>query len=198
MVYRNNFCLFVQPRIQNIDLKNSVFIHWDDFQFCAGSLAQHLPRNDVGMMFQIRNNDLVILLDLIRQSISHQINAFGCSFGKNNFVIVFCINEPLNLLSGKFHFFGCNLTQSVDATVNVRVDGFVIFFPGFNDRQWFLRSCCIVQINQRFSVHLLIQNWKLCSYVVDIKHFGCRYFRCYNLLVRIESNAKALNHSSPT
>ena len=81
-------------------------------------------------MFEIGNNNFVVFFNQVRERVGDEVKSFRSSFRKNNFEIIFGINEFLDLSSGKFHFFCRKLTQSVNSAVNIRVDFCIIFLPG--------------------------------------------------------------------
>ena len=76
------------------------------------------------MVFHFADNDFVAFFTkLTAEAACHKINAFGCTFSENNLVTMFRIDKLLNNLTGIFGQFGCFLTQMMNTSVYVGIDG---------------------------------------------------------------------------
>ncbi len=56
-------CLGIQQRFQFVKIKMPLFINVKDLQCSPFPLAEHLPRNNVGMMLGLGNDDLIAFPD---------------------------------------------------------------------------------------------------------------------------------------
>jgi len=53
-----------------------------------------------------------------------------------------------------------SLRESMNAAVDVGIDGFVVISGGIEDREGFLGGGSIVEIDERPSVDLLVKDWE--------------------------------------
>src|ERR1700693_3569024 len=75
-------------------------IDWSDAQTRAFFRAKHLPRHDIGMMFEPGDHDLIVFLDVPSPALSDQIDAFSGAATKYDLSDARSIQEPANLVTG--------------------------------------------------------------------------------------------------
>ena len=70
-----------------------------DYKFCACLFADKLPGNDVGMVFEVRDQDLVARLQArAAEALGNEVDRLRCAAGQDDFVARTGVNE-LTILS---------------------------------------------------------------------------------------------------
>ena len=86
---------------------------------CASLLRQQLPRYDVGVVFQFGQQDFIAGLDLRpAPALRHQIDGFGCTARKNDFIRTGSIQKACDRGSGVFKRIGGGHRQPVGGAVH--------------------------------------------------------------------------------
>jgi len=125
------------------------FIQWHDDQFGAGLLAEHLPGNDVGVMFHLGDEDLVIAADMLASpGLCHQVDRFGRIAGDDDFPRI----------RGLVH-------AAMDARVFIGVEvGHAI-----DDHAWLLGARRTVEKDQGLAPHGLFENREITAHGFDVE-----------------------------
>ena len=129
----------------------------------GAGLARHdLPRHQVGVVLKARHENLVAgLQEGAAPSLCDEIDRFGSAPGEDDFAFAARIDEALQFVSSSFEGVGGALRQRVHAAMDVRVVVAVIVRLGVDDRAWVLCRGAVVQIRQRFAIHLLVQDGEI-------------------------------------
>lgn len=65
--------------------QSAVIRHRQYTDFNPRALCQHIPGHNIGVMFHLRDNDIVtIIAECATKTVCHQIDGFGGAFDKNN------------------------------------------------------------------------------------------------------------------
>src|SRR6202021_1079500 len=120
----------------------------------AGFLAQHLPGDDVGVVFQARDDNFVAGLHVLAApGLRDQIDAFGGAANEDDFVLVARVEEALDLGAGELVGLGGALAELVHAAVDggaidgVELDEGVYYGLGF------LGGGGVVEVDQGLAVN---------------------------------------------
>ena len=153
-------------------VKIAVRVTVNPFQHHALTFAQQVPRNDIGVVFHDRQNDLVAGLQARGgPSVRYQIDAFGCTGGEDDLVLG-AVQKARNLAAHRFIAVGGKVGQIVQATVNIGI--FVRISLGYriNHHLWLLCRGPVVKVNQRLAVDLPVQNGKVSADAVHVIHWA--------------------------
>ncbi len=141
-----------------------------DAQFRTFFLAQHLPRHDIRMVLQPRNDYLVAGLDESAAiAVHHQIDALGGAAREDDFVLVFGVDEALRLVPCFFELRGGVLAQGMHRTMNIGVLLGLIPHQPVDHGLRHLAACGIVQIHQRLAVDMARKNREIRTYARHIQ-----------------------------
>ena len=153
---------FTQQVAVGIQVQITVLQQRDHLDHGTGTLGDHLPGHDVGVVFQRAEDDLVTDFQVAQApAIRHQVDRFGGAAGPDDLAAVCCVKILGHLLSCLFEAQGGFGTQVMRGTVNVGVGGLVVLCYRINHRVRFLCGGGVVQIGQRLAADLLRQNRKL-------------------------------------
>ena len=83
--------------------------------------------------------------------------------GENNFLGAACIEEFGGALSGGFEAGGMLIAQFVNTAMDIGIIALVVIIQRLDDRAGFLGRGGVVEINQRLSMDLLVQDGKVCA-----------------------------------
>ena len=114
-------CPRAQTPLELLQHQLAVIVDWSNHEPRANLLAKQLPRHDVGVMLEGRNQDLVAGLQM-RSSIGarHEIDRLGGSAHEHDLAFGPGIDETLHGFPRIFIRPGGALAQFVHATMNVR------------------------------------------------------------------------------
>ena len=162
-----------RPRPQQVGIgrhvQRAVVLDRRPFQHRPVPLAQEMPRHDVGVVLHLGDDDLVARLDRQAQPMSHQIDRLGPALGPDDLFRGFRIQEPRHDLARLFESLGRLVRQGVQAAVDVGVAALHRRHQGVDYRARLLRRGRVVQIDQRFAVHLPRQDRELRPHGVGIE-----------------------------
>ena len=134
----------------------------NDPQHGALLLGDHLPRHDVGVMFERREDDLVARLqELPAVGLGDEIDAFGRSADEDDFLRRRGSEECLHLLPRLLEGVRRPGRQGVGPAMDVRVVLGVEARHGVDHALRLLRRRGVVEPGQRMPVNLLVQGGKL-------------------------------------
>ena len=134
----------------------------------ALALPDELPRHDVAVMLHHRDDDFVASLQHLTEGGCHQVDSLGGTAGENHLLHTAGINEGTHLFACEFHKVGGFLRQGVNATVHV---GLVVVIHPVNrldDGTGRLRRGGIVQIDERATLNLALQDREILANPFDI------------------------------
>jgi hypothetical protein len=118
-----------------------------------------LPWNNVGMMLKGRDQNFIARLQARAQkTLGYQVDCLGSSTCEYHFLAGAGIDEAAHFFTRTFKLISGTLAERMNTPVNVGVILLVILTDGIDDNLRMLARCCIVQIDQRMSIHLLVQD----------------------------------------
>ena len=120
----------------------------------AGALGDHLPRDDVGVVLEMGEQDLVAGLEVgPAPALGHEVDALGGAAHEDAAPGVLEAEELRDGTAGGFVGGGGLLAQEMDATVDVGVLLGVIALEGPDDDRGLLGGGRVVEIGQRTTAH---------------------------------------------
>jgi hypothetical protein len=130
MRHANEKSLVVDKIQHRIELDLAQVINRGNDQFRAGLLAHQLPWNDIGVVFEVSDDNFVTGLQArAAKALGNQVDGFGCTAGEYNFISGIGVNEIDYLVTCSFVRFGGTMAQRVYAPMNV---GMVLaLVPGY-------------------------------------------------------------------
>jgi len=130
----------------------------------ASALGNQLPGHYVGVVLQGAEDDLVPRLELAHSpALGHQIDRLGCAAGPDHFPAVRCVDKAGDRFPGCLEGAGGTAAQGMGGAVHIGIVGPIVVSYGIQHRLGFLGGGSVVQIDQRVTVHLLRQGWKLAT-----------------------------------
>jgi len=124
------------------------------------------------MMFHRRDQDFVAGADVLAAvGLRHQVDALRRTANIDDFARLSSVHEPLELDPRILIGLRGALAEQVNATMDIGAVNQVIVQQGVDDRLRLLAGCRIVKIDQRFAVHLLLENGKV---LADFPHIESR------------------------
>ena len=135
--------------------------HRDVAQLNASLLSQHLPGNDVRVVFHFREDDRVAFLQVgSTPGVGDEVDGFGRAAGDDDLLGVEAL---LEFRAAGFVAFGGFACEGVDCTVHVGIGLGVVRIHRVNDDLWFLGRRSVVEVDQRIAVHLTLEDGELRS-----------------------------------
>ena len=114
--------LLAQQRVVFIHQQFARVVHRNDAQPGALLFAEHLPRNNVGVMLHRRDDDFVARTDeFAAVAVHHEVYAFGRPAHKNALLRIARIDEALDLFASAFVSGRRFHAEIVHAAMNVRM-----------------------------------------------------------------------------
>ena len=166
----NELCALIQQRVISIKQQLAGIVHRYDAQQCALLFTEHLPGDDVRVMFHRRDNDLVAGADeLTTIAVHYEVDALGGAAHKDAFFCIARVQETLHLLARSLISRRGFLTEVVYAPMNVRVLLFDILAAAIDHDLRHLRRRAIVQIDERLTVDSLMQYGKVFADLFNVK-----------------------------
>ena len=141
-------------------------------QRCAGLRGQHLPWHDIGMVFQMGDQNFVIRPEQIPVAIGNQVNRFRRSASEDDLLGGFSVDETTCGFPGCFECLCRPVGESVHSAMNIGIVFSVVLRHCIQNRLGFLCGCRIVQIHEWRTVDLLVENGK-----VGAVHQSVRFLR---------------------
>ena len=124
--------------------------------------AGQLPGHDVAVVLHARHDHLVVAGEVApRKRRRHEVDALGGATGEDNLAAMAGTDEGLHLAADVLVALGGLDGQVVGATVYVGVDGAVVVAQGVDHGEGFLGGGCVVEVDKRVAVHLLVEYGEL-------------------------------------
>ena len=151
--------LFVEPA----EVERAFIAGYGDVvELCTGALRDHLPGDEVAVVFQLgEENDIAGLEIVQRPGFSDEIDAFGGAAREDDFLRGASVDEPGDSFAGAFVGGGGAIAQLVDAAMDVRILVLVVVLDGLEDGARFLGGGAVVEVDQRMSVDLLAEDGEI-------------------------------------
>jgi len=146
---------------------------WNPTDFEPLFLGQHLPRNDVGVVLHMGEDDCVTLAEVgTTPRVGRKVQRFGGVLGEHHFACRVCIDELGNLRSRAFVCVGGIRRQGVRAATD---RGVVLAHEsghGVDHAVGFVRRVGTIQIMNRLAAYLLGQHRKLVAERSQVERHG--------------------------
>ena len=163
----------VEEVSESVDIQREVVAKGNDAQSGVLAFAEHLPRDDVGMVLEVADNDFVALVnERLTETESQHIKAIGGAFGEDYFFGRGGAEEVSDLPAGVLVVLRGDLTEMVYPAVDIGIPMGVCLMDSVQDLTGFLGGGGVVQIHQRtvvdtlaeyrevFSIHILYTDYK--------------------------------------
>src|SRR5947209_15403085 len=125
------------------------------------------------MMLHLGEKNLVPRFEVgASPCLRHEVDPFSRAAGENNLIRVASVDEFGGALPGGLESIRGAIAQLVNASVDVGVIPFVKMAQGIEDGARLLGSSGVIQIDQRMSMHLLIENGKVLPQLCPINGFA--------------------------
>lgn len=146
----------------SFEVEFSIVEDGDHLQSKAEAFAEHLPRHSVGVVFKSRDDDLVPFLEPggATEGGGHEVDRVGGAAGEDDLLVAGGVEVSGDRGAGGLVGSSRSLRESMNAAVDVGIDGFVVISGGIEDREGFLGGGSIVEIDERPSVDLLVKDWE--------------------------------------
>src|ERR1039457_2741547 len=132
--------------------------------------AQHLPRNNVGMVLEPCDDDLVVFLNVASPpALRDKIDRLCGTTDKDDFTRCSCIKEAARLLSGGLICIGGACGQLMSGAVHVRVLVFVEIADSIDDRLWLLGGRAVIKPDERVAIDDFPENGKIATNCLDVE-----------------------------
>ncbi|MPM51415.1 hypothetical protein SDC9_98163 [bioreactor metagenome] len=160
-------------------------VHRNHAQLCALGLGQLLPRHDIGVVLQVRDDDLVALAHVLATpALGHQIDGLGGAAHKDHLVHIGRVDEAPHHLARMLVCIGRAGSQGMRRAVDVGVFMLVEMRDALNHLARLVRGGGVVQPDQLLAVDALRQNRKIAPHRVHVKP---RVARLANLRCRLRT-----------
>ena len=144
-----------QKSLQTLREQVSIFFDRPNFQLRFLAVAKHLPGNDIGMVFRLRHDDLVTLINKrFSKGESNEVNGGRRAGSKNDFFPSSRMDPLLYTVSGPFVFFRGHSRKKMHGPMRISIRQLIDIQPFIQNSLRFLGCCGIVQIYQVFPVNL--------------------------------------------
>jgi hypothetical protein len=152
-------------RFDSFHVNLALFIHRCHHQPGAGLLADQLPRDDVRVMFQMRDENFVVgLQDRPQVALRNQIDGLRGTAHEDDFVPAGGMQEREHSVARILVQAGRLLAQSMYPAVDVRMMTPLVVIDRADDGGGPLRRCAVVQIRQRLAANRARQHRKVLAY----------------------------------
>src|SRR5262249_20694160 len=159
---RDEGCCWSKTALKFLEEQFTTVVNWCDDKACSGLFRQQLPRNNVGMMLKSGYQNLVTGFDARPgERIHHKVDSLRCAANKDDFAFASSVDELLHSRSRGFKSFRCAIAQSMYRSMNIRRVTFIKPIHGLDYCLRLLRRSGVVQIDKRFSMHLLMKSRKV-------------------------------------
>ena len=117
-----------EQRVEGLLIESAIVVAGNHLEGGSGSLAEHLPRDDVRMMFQGGNEHFVARPDAAREGedVGHQIDAGGGAGSEDHLVAGCRVQVLRHRFARVFKRLGGGAGQLVGAAVDVGIDRLII------------------------------------------------------------------------
>ena len=138
-----------------VDEQFAAIVDGHDLQLRALLLAEHLPRHDVRVVLEVRDDDLVAGADeLAAVAVHHEIDALGAARREDDLALFLRVQEALHAAACAFIGVGRDCGQRVDAAMDVRVLVRLVAHEAVDDLLRHLARRGVVEEGQRLAVRM--------------------------------------------
>ena len=163
-------------RRERLHVELAVVEHRDDAQRRALLGTQHVPRHDVRVVLDGRDQDLVARADVgAAPGLSHEVDALGGVPREDQLARLGRADEARDLGPGRLEQVGCPAAQIVDTAMDVGVARGVVLGERVEHHLRLLGRGRVVEVDERLAVRRRAQNRKVGPHGRDIERGGCRH-----------------------
>ena len=171
MGHTDNLGLIGDERFELIQTQDTIIGNGKMLHDDASFHGLELPRDDVGVVLHLCDNHLVAGLHLrFAERAGYQVDSLRGATCKDDLLDLTGVDKRAHLFTCRLVQIGSLLTQVVDTTMHVGIHIEILVAHGIEHHEWLLRSGRIVEIDQRFLIHLARQNREIFSYLIEIVH----------------------------
>lgn len=165
----NYLCALVDEAFKCAFHEFAILVEGEYVDFCAATTRHQLPRNDVGMMLHFGDDDFVARGDVrLSKRKCKGVDRLGAALGEHNFGARLGIDEMHHLLTRLFVNLGRLFAKVMHAAMDVAIISGVESDDGIQHALRLLRRGGVVEIDERMTVYLLVEDWKILPYFVDV------------------------------
>ena len=145
-----DFCLCGKESSEGGLVENTVFIAGNHNHFRTGSFREHLPGDDVRVVFKGRNEYLIACGK--REDVGDEVDAIGSAGSEDDLIGRVRVDVGGDGFAGCLVGGGGGTGEEMGAAVNVRVHRLIVMPRGIQHRAGFLRGRRVVKIDERTTV----------------------------------------------
>ena len=136
----------------------------DHPQHRAGAFGHQLPRHDIGVVFELADDDFVAGPELAAAVARRdQVDAFGRAAGPDDLLGRWCVEKCRHTGPRRLEGPGRAIAQGVRRAVDIGIVLHVVAFDDVENSTRFLGGGRVVQVDQGLAANLLMQDRKLCA-----------------------------------
>ena len=167
MHHSNDFGLFGDLAVNILITEVAVLVQVDVLQHSALSLRNLLPRHEVGVVFEYRQDNLITDVDVVEAvTIGDEVEGLSGILREDDLSILVRVDEFSNLCPRALVDVRCLDTKLIGTPVRVGIAAAVVAADSSDDRIGLLRGGAVVEVNYRLAVHSLIQYRKVLNIFV--------------------------------
>ena len=178
MSERHDLCPFRENLIEFLDHEMTGFIDRKYLKHCSLSLAEHLPWDNVRMVFRFSHYYLVTFIDEgFSETESYKIDRCCSSAGEDDFLSLLSIKKLFHNIPRLLICLGCLISKMMHSPVDIRIGFSTDLSPHIQYRLRPLACGCIVEIHKVLSINLSGKNREHISNLYWL-HFNYLYRTC--------------------
>ena len=148
--------------LQLLAIERAIILNLHHLNGSTYLIREHLPRHDVGVVFHPRQHDGIALADVIpAPRLRYQVDGVRRPGRPDDLAGFRSTDVMLHHGTCIFKRIGGLLRQRVHTAVHIGMVMHQVFPLRFDDRNGLLGRCRVVEVDQRLSVHLPVQDGKL-------------------------------------
>jgi hypothetical protein len=145
-------------------------VHRNHAQLRALGGGELLPRHDVGVVLEVRDDDLVALAHVLpAPALGHEVDGLGGAAHEDHLFDFGRVDELANALPCAFVRIGRTRSKLMRRAMNVRVLVRVEVRDAIDDRLRLVRGGCVVEPHELLAVHALLQDREVAAHGVDVE-----------------------------
>ena len=173
MHHADEFRALVKQLLVFVDQKLAGIVDRHDADSCAFLFRQHLPRHDVRMVLERRQDDFVARADeLAAIAVHHEVDRIGRAAGEDHFAIFARVDEALQLAARFLVFGGRGFGQIVHTAIDVGMLRGLVAHQTVDHRLRHLAGCRVVEIDQRLAADLELEDRKIGADALNVECRG--------------------------
>ena len=173
--------------------------HAADAQGVTAIIAQHLPRHDIGMVFQFGNQHRLIRAHhAAAPAMRDQIDRFCAVAGENHFPRIWRIDEARDRTARGLKSIGRHFGKPIGAAMDIGISRFHAARHGINHCAGLLRTRPGIEKDKRLAMLRLRQDREILPDAMDIKAHDAVPCRTHQPSTAAVSASRNTSSSSPS